>query len=389
MIGDSAAGSCSSVSFMGQTDAIVEHPILACSRLNISENNTALLQNRTYLSYRHFHDVTKTRIFRIGGNFQFVSNLNIDRFTYGVEQTILNGGVSIETRIPMSRELGSRMDVIFDSVTPARDTLPLTDRDGEFGNISIVAKTLLYQNDRFLVSTGFGVTLPTANDVVVDGEINGGLIIIEGTPGLHAFSDLDFDVHVRNETVNVSPFLAWIWVPNDRFFHQGFLQFDIAANSARGHITSSGTIDTFTAGTFVPRESIAVDADEAAQLIQQTLMRLNLGIGYWVYQNPDSMWLQRLATLLELHYTTTLQNAKVHEAELLKYTVDQFGGAIDLPVNIMVGNGANRNDIVNLSMGTAAEMNNWMIINGLIIPLSGGDNKAFDFEYNVQFQRRF
>jgi hypothetical protein len=87
---------------------------------------------------------------------------------------------------------------------------------------------------------------------------------------------------------------------------------------------------------------------------------------------------------VELHYTTTLQDAKVFRRE---FPASAFGEPV--PVAASVGNVANRVDVVNLVLGLAAEVGRTTITNGFVMPLSQDDNKAFDFEYNLQVQRRF
>ena len=58
---------------------------------------------------------------------------------------------------------------------------------------------------------------------------------------------------------------------------------------------------------------VRVHADQGrqSQLHAQTLMRLNLGCGYVFTENPQSSFIKNLTGLLECHYTTTLQDAKL------------------------------------------------------------------------------
>ena len=43
----------------------------------------------------------------------------------------------------------------------------------------------------------------------------------------------NFGLEIENETVYLSPYLSWIVKPTSRFFHQGFLQIEVAANPRR------------------------------------------------------------------------------------------------------------------------------------------------------------
>ena len=45
--------------------------------------------------------------------------------------------------------------------------------------------------------------------------------------------------------------------------------------------------------------------------------------------------------------------------------------------------------MVNLTLGAVADFGKTQVLNGFVLPLSEDDNKAFDFEYNLQVQRRF
>ena len=99
MIGDSGAGTC--VSFSGLLEAELSHPTLACSRLNISENNSAMPTDRLYFSYRHFHNATPTRFF------QYEQDFSVDRYTLGGEKTFWDGMMSFEVRVPLENRLTS------------------------------------------------------------------------------------------------------------------------------------------------------------------------------------------------------------------------------------------------------------------------------------------
>jgi hypothetical protein len=46
-------------------------------------------------------------------------------------------------------------------------------------------------------------------------------------------------------------------------------------------------------------------------LREQALMQLDLNAGYWVVRDPQARWLNGLAPSVELHYTTTLNNADI------------------------------------------------------------------------------
>jgi hypothetical protein len=377
MIGDTVAGSCASVSFLGALDGIIEHPTLSCSRLNISENNTAITQDRVYVSYRHFHNASRTKIFSLE------NDLNIDRVTFGAEVTGADGLFSVELRVPVSREMASNFDIILNDFDPSVQTVPLRDRDGEFGNIATILKVLLADSEEFALSCGVAVNAPTADDVIANGDFFSFFEVVSPSL-LFAFADVDFRVLVQNETWNISPFLAWAWAPTSRFFHHGFFQVDVPTNRSGAAINVNGLVQPF---TFLgPLAAIPVDVNEVGEFSQQTLMRLNVGGGYWLYQDPEASLLNGVAAMLELHYTSPLQDATILRRNLFSY---DFPPGTPLPVDIALGNGANRIDVVNLAVGNAVVMGQTTITNGVILPLREGENRGFDMEYNLQVQRRY
>jgi len=364
---------------MGAIGVEISHPTLACSRLNISENNSPLPRNRTYVSYRHFNNISETNV--VG----FRNALEIDQLLIGVEKSFHDGLFSLEVRLPISRQLTSDLAVIIDEANPSRNTVPLTDRDVDLGNLSVVAKVILLQRKRFILTGGLGVLIPTADDVNVTGDVDGNIVVIKPDV-LFAFTQLDFNVFVANQTVNLTPFLSWLWMSEDRrFFHQGFLQLDVATNSSDQSGSVNGTVFPFTISPLTPLTPIAVDVQESAKAHQQTLLRMNFGFGYWLRQRPNARYLKGVAALAEVHYTTTLQNAKTFDVDLFAF---DFNGEM-LPVTFNTGNIANRNDIVDLSFGLSGILGRCRITHGFVFPLTGGDNKPFDFEYNLQVQREF
>jgi len=404
MIGDTGAGSC--VSFGNLISVALGHPTLGCSRLNIAEGNTPLPTDRVYFSYRHFDNATPTRVF---ANFE---DFDVDRFTLGGERTFFNGMLSAEIRLPIENRLSSEIGTNIAQFDPpflpgaVLGNNPITsDRRTELANISLVFKALLIERTDYAISAGLGVTLPTARDVIYDA-------IMETFVQRDVLS-LDYvalTTIAANETVYLAPFLSWIWKPTPKFFHQGFLQVEVAANNspfsavAAGQVTVDLNGDDFfdpfdpTDGTIsynTPSNPLAGFGPGLGitELQPQTLMRLNLGFGYVLAENPHADWIQKLTALFEVHYTTTLNKAKINSIPLSL----AFNG-ISLPPGdpafagfdaIEVGNLDNRIDIVNLVAGLSADVGNWVVTNGVTAPITTGSNRGFDFEYNLQVQRPF
>ncbi|MCG8448790.1 MAG: hypothetical protein MI725_04310 [Pirellulales bacterium] len=377
MIGDTGAGSC--VSFNGLIDVELAHPTLACSRLNISENNSPLPTDRVFFSYRHFHNAIPTRVY------QFPEDFNLDRFTLGGERTFFDEMMSVEIRVPIEGRLTS------DLLTQVRTDIPVFnplngDRRAELGNVSAVFKALLCERRDFAISAGCGVTLPTAQDVDYSVDLLTEIFFVD-FPGVSADTDVLFEINVANESVYLSPFLAWLWQPSQRCFHQGFMQVEIAANPS-GIIAAGDGLNDFRFNGALTGDTLDWRVNFPAgrtELIAQTLLRLNLGWGYILSQNPRADWVQRLSALFEVHYTSTLNDANFGSIPV------QIQSTVGVPpmTTIDFGNRNNRVDIVNLVAGLSANMGKSVITHGVTVPITEGANRGFDFEYNMQVQRPF
>lgn len=391
MIGDTGAGTC--FAFNGLLVAELSHPTLTCSRLNISENNTPLPTDRVYFSYRHFHNASNLKFY------QFEESFDVNRFTFGGERTFCDGMMSVEMRLPLEQRLSSNR-FSYDVSDPRLDLDPNAFGNGfdpfggglsaELGNISLMFKALLYESNSCAISAGVGLTLPTAQDVEYLVTTDNRLIFPNGT---QADSSILLDVFGSNETVYISPYLAWLSKqPNSRFFHQGFLQVEVAANPSSIAVAGDGltnflddadpNVVTGTFDWFTPFPSGRTD------LFAQTLMRLNLGFGYTMIDDPRNTLLNRLTAMLEFHYTSTLQDAKI---STIPISVNSSGTSGVNPIQtIEFGNLLNRVDIVNMVSGLSANCGNWVVTNGFTVPISlSEEDGPFDFEYNLQLQRPF
>ena len=100
----------------------------------------------------------------------------------------------------------------------------------------------------------------------------------------------------------------------------------------------------------------------------------------------NAAWIQKLTGLFEIHYTTTLNDAKISEIPLFFNTNTFSGFGLD---SIDVGNEANRIDVLNVVTGLSANVGKWVVTNGVSAPVRKGADRGFDFEYNLQLQRPF
>lgn len=375
MIGDTGAGTC--FSLRGIITADISHPSLTCSRLNISENNTALPVDRFYYSYRHFHNSNGIQVF------QYRENFNFDRHTLGMERTFWDGMGSVEVRTPIEHRFRSDIlslvsppDGVVDVVTGSAD------REVDLGNLAIVTKLLLVERRAFALSAGLGVTVPTARDVDYDIGVRD-TIIFPIAPGVTGDTLSTFENTFENETVYLSPFMAWLWAPRSRWYHQGFLQIEVAANPSTFRSDGGGVTDFYFNGApignvvFRTPGGLPTETD----IFAQTLLRANLGIGYRLTDRDARRWISNIRALGEVHYTTTLQDGK-----LTPIAIEQIGVGAFFEQVAAAGNANSRADVLNVATGISADIGPLIVTNGVIAPLRSGTDRGFDFEYNLQVQ---
>ena len=297
MIGDLGGGS----NYIWQTPFVpstLPPPTLGAIPLNggnrnfkISDNENPVPQDRIFYDYNHFQKAVK------GGNLTDPSPWNnIEWHNFGVEKTFLNGAVSLELRIPFTSGVASTQDATDLNVALAT----------QIGNIPLVFKGLLIERETWALSSGLGIVLPSAPDAAIN---------LGGTDFLR------FD----NRAVHVQPFLGLAWTPNDKFFAQLFMQIDFDAN---GNPVQAA--DLFTGN--LTRIGVLQD---------QALMYVDFKVGRWVYKNPGGRFITGIAPTLELHYTTSLQDADVVN---------------DPNTFLSFGNPYNRIDMLNLTAGIHVEM---------------------------------
>lgn len=381
MMGDSTSGACGAFGFQtsdGALNMIVEHPTFACSRANIAENNSPIVRDRVYFTYRHFHNITPTNIFD-----RHLNDLDINRYTLGFEKTFFDGQASIELRAPINQQLSSDLAFShfgsgsFGAGPPRLAGLPITDTITNWGNLTLIGKLSLIEGEEGMISGGLAVNVPTAPGVNIAGVIRDQNFPFDpNDPNDTGPVNLAFQARVENETVNLSPFLAAVWTPNERFFAQGFLQVDVAANPSRATLTIAPGSNIFGSSPDV--------TDLRTSIQQQTIFRTNLGAGFWHFHNPRATGVTGFASMIEIHHTTTLQEAKISRTAIFELD-RQRSSTLDL----VTGNLANRVDLVNLAYAPVIEFGRLTVQNAFVVPLSTGDNRAFDFEYSLLVNRRF
>lgn len=312
---------------------IANLPLPGADRVaKIAENGNVMPHDRAYFLYNHFNGGLRLDM----ANPPFTVNrlLDVDRYTLGFEKALPDDRWSVELRMP----LFGRNDFQGPSEIPVAGFA--SDR---VGNLAVILKRLVYRSEDRAFCLGLGIDTPTGGNV-------------QGfAPGAK------WEYH--NQAVHLLPYAGLLGAPTQRLFYQAFLQVDVAANGNR-----------------VDSSDANVTSDGVAYYHEQTLLYADLEVGYWLYRNRRARWLTGLASVLELHYTSTLQNTDSVS----------LGPRQEFGLGTVITNPANRVDVVNMTVGLHAELaRNTLCRVAGVFPLSTGDNRAFDAEIQVQVERRF
>jgi hypothetical protein len=420
MLGDLLGGSRSTTFFYQRSrGSVFINGTGSTSLFNakVADDNSPLPQDRVYFRYNFFSDSQKVTgdsgkvVFDPTlGLSQFsqprfrgittTKSYDVNDFTFAGEKTFWNGLASVELRVPFRNAVSNNLDLSVAKITSVgRDndgdsnssvlqTTPTPQNsfgttDTEFGDMTLILKGLFYRSCTLAVSGGLSVNIPTApsthvsvTDFLGDGFDND--IEIER---LRQFK-------ISNDTWALSPFVAALLTPNDRLFVQGFLQFDFPLNESTVHYAEFAAINT------EPNELSLQPLFVTSKVREQTLMQVDLGTGYWLQRDRNASWITGIAPTLELHYTTTLQNAdiKVLPTATKSASLNVVGtnGQLVPEPNPTVGNLRNRVDILDLTVGTTFLVaERATIATGFVFPLRNGDDRTFNWEFQLQLNYYF
>jgi hypothetical protein len=280
-------------------------------RTKISEDNNPLPRDRVFFTYDYFNRVPLS------------GEVDVHGFVLGFEKTFCDKLASIEVRVPFASTLNP------DLVEGRGNS-----RDGEIGDIHFTLKGLLYSTPVLNVAAGVGVSIPTGPDTR--------LSLQDGT----------FLGRIRNDSVIVTPYVAYLLTPDDRWFFQNWFQIGFDANHDPVELNPA-----------------LATISNAGRLKDQTILQIDAQLGYWLYKSDDSSrWLTALAPFVELHYNTSLDNADSVQATSFSLT----------SVN-------NRFDELNISTGVVAQIgDNCTLALGAAFPLKGEGNRSFDYQLGIR-----
>ncbi|MCM2372364.1 hypothetical protein [Aporhodopirellula aestuarii] len=278
----------------------------AILRFKVSENVSPIPQDRVFFAYSHFDGALN-----VNGN----DSTYLGRYIFGGEKTFLDGLFSFEMRALISDG--------FD----AQQQAATLQRAGEFGNLQMSLKSLLYSSDTCMVGGGLTLSVPTADDLEI------------GT------------TTIKNETVYLAPYLGFVNTPNEDCFFQGFMQTDFA-------LGGNSVLD-----------SVAPANNGVFQ--DQHLFYASLSAGCWLLRDDSSnAHINGLAAMTELHYTTAFNEGD---------NVATTNGNLRGPGSV---------DQVNTTAGIVINKGQTNIRIAGSVPLDWED-RFYDSEFQVQINRRF
>jgi hypothetical protein len=428
MIGDFLGAYRSAAFFIardGPNAGVYNIGLTNITNAKVSEDNSPLVRDRAGFRYNFFSNAASIKGLSnttvpapqfgpgVTSRLSETRDYNTEQYTLNYERTFFDRMASLEVRVPFTQSLSSRIDY---NVGRLNGVGTLEDRFGgrptgfngldvtptpqntfgtnewELGNITLILKAMMYQNETLYVSGGLSTTAPTARDSFI--RVTDYL----GDPTYTTvISQRLRTIRAKNETWGLSPFVAALFTPNDRFFMQGFAQVDFPLNSSTADFTETIPVSLASQGVTVtglstdPRTNTKTPPySETRKVREQSLMHIDLGAGYWLMRDPSRQWLTGFAPTAELHYTSTLSNAG-----LATFSPDaSFNGSVLNPTfppfGAQVGNRRNRLDILNATMGaTFLISDRATLATAVALPVFSGDNRTFDWEFQVQFNWYF
>ncbi len=299
--------------------------------VKLTENVSPLPRDRVYMNYSYFNDAFFSPQLRA----------DVNRFMPGFEKTFFDGWTSIEIRTPFAATLDATQTQDLNS--PSGIT---GDRNVEFGNLSVIFKSVIEYGDTWALTGGVQVMCPTASNVTIQSE---------RVPGQD-------EIFIQNQSTHVMPFFGFIWAPNDRFFTQSLIQVDVDTNG-----------NPVWANVLQQQEIVAAE-NFAGRLNYPTFLYVAIGGGYWIYQdNSPGARLTGIAPLAEVHV-----NQALDQSDVICFGNYQLGNELGVTslVNGLVG--------LNFEWGQRSTLTF-----AYATPIGGGSDRWFDGELRAMFNWRF
>ncbi len=290
----------------------------AVGRMKIADGGTVLPQDRFFMRYNYIDAV------RYSG-----SGVGLSRFVPGFERSLAGGLCSLELRAPIAAStVGS---YTYDGLGISSDST------SKFGNLTLIGKALLVEREALAISGGLGIALPTARDTHINS--------VAGTSLLQ----------INNDAVHLMPYLAGLYMPNDNWFMQSFVQYDVAASGNRVSMNVNGA-----------------GLQNVGRLNDRGALSLDTGLGCWLYRSEEASGLTGVIPMLELHHNFALGDSD-------QVTAGRF----------LVGDFSSSSAQTNLTAGTSLELAQRANLSvGYSTPLGGAAAQSYDGALQLYFATR-
>ena len=292
---------------------------LASRRVKLAENNSPIPTDRWILNHNYFSDVDG-----IG---------NVNRYTFGFEKSFADGLKSFEVRFSFANTLSNVQIFNGASNTVSRN------RSDEAGNLVLNYKSVVWGLDDGVITAGMGVALPTADDQFLFNP-SGQLLM-----------------KFHNDAAHLMPFIAFVRMPTDKLFIQGYAQADFAssANPALALISNGSP-----------------GLSPIAKIKDVPLLFLDIAFAYKLIEDREG-WINAVTPLLELHYSMGMGR----QDRLRFHPSSPLNDAFDL-------GGPDRISVLNLTAGASLQLGDSIFVRPAVsIPLSNGAGASYDYEFGV------
>jgi len=408
----------------------------------VAENNNAIPTDRFAYEYNFFKNGMSitgidNQLFEYDENLGWKwltkkADYDVDVHTFTYEKTFWCGAGSVEVRMPFARSLSSSLDLKAgelqgtsyyeaDPADPLDDWWALEvcptpeDTLGEQGwelmDMSMILKFLLHYDpcrERY-IAAGLQLVAPTARDINVSVTDYWGWAFWgfdwstwdEWVSQYDTSAVRNRNFHIENETWALSPFLAMTSKPTPRTFFNGFLQVDIPLNSntvvfnqAYGHVVATEEDGVLQMQIEDVTDLMGVDSDETGKVADQTLLHLDVALGYYLYMDPCACLVKAVVPTAEVHLTQTLSDPDRLVLPGSGFVqISQWEEGMDAPPPEpapVVGNPAGSNTIVDMTVGVHAFLGRASMLSvGGVFPLGDGWDRTFDSEIAVKFNHAF
>ena len=212
-----------------------------------------------------------------------------------------------------------------------------------------------------------GISIPTGSDVTIVTQVQDVTV-----PAI--FLDT---INIENDAVHLLPFIGVYRTIGDSWWLQAFTQIDTPTNGSDVQVNGGGF----------------------GRLNAQTLLYTDVSLGKWWYRNPSNSFrrggagITGIASVLELHYTTSLNDADDLFSDL--FPEESAGGFPPA----FVPAPENRFDVLNLTAGFLVDISDrWRLNVAGVFPLREGrfengvgrrEDRFFDSEVSFQLNRFF